>query len=77
MELQNESAAIRSKLTFDKCRRAMMYARKAEIPTCPNDLEDAIDELENRRHSPLYQDMYIGHVSHVVPASKSLVLKVN
>jgi len=75
MELANEPAAVRSKLPFDLCRRNMTFARKSEIPTCPNDLEEAIRELENRRHPPLYQDMYLGHVSHVVPASKLSQLK--
>lgn len=71
MELKNESAAVRARLPFEVCRRWMMYARRSEIPSCPNSIEEVIESLEQRRHPPLYQDMYAGHVTHEVPASKS------
>jgi hypothetical protein len=70
MELKNEPEAVRAKLPFEACRRMMQYARRAEIPACPNNIGEVITQLENQRLPPLYQDMYLGHVTHEVPASK-------
>ena len=70
MEMLQESEKVRSMLTFEVARRAMINARKATIPTSPNTIEEVIESLEERRHPPLYQDMYAGHVKHHVPASE-------
>lgn len=69
-ETRHQPESIKAKLTLERCRSAMQYARKAAIPTCPPTLEEVIDQLENHRHPPLYQEMYSGHVTHEVPASK-------
>ena len=42
----------------------MMSERQEAIPKSPTTFEEAIAGLEANLYPDLYQDMYLGHVSH-------------
>lgn len=59
-----QSTDVRTELTFQSARRSMATARKASIPSSPATIEEVIDGFNKHIYPPLYQNMFVGSVSH-------------
>jgi len=68
-----QSEDVRSQLTYQSARRSMATARKASIPSSPATIEEVIEGFNKNMYPPLYQDMFLGSVSHHISGNNKLI----
>jgi len=59
-----KSLEIRADLTFKKAKRAMLRARRKNVPVSPSTIEEIIDKLKKKEYTPFYQDMFLEAITH-------------
>ena len=59
-----KSLEIRADLTFKKAKRAMLRARRKNVPVSPPTIEETIEKLKSNHYSPFYQEIFLDAVTH-------------